>query len=131
MVGDTFFSKYVNEEEERSYFIINYDTSISVKLCKFFVNEKVKKNWTKKSLRIDIASDGWHGILVNTPILFYPQSDFSDLLRHFESSFINMLISPYSIETMQLYEYWHCFRTEQRYETLDLDHFLQTNERYL
>ena len=52
MVCITFFFKYLNEEDERSYFIINYDTSISVKFSKFFVNtwhdEKVKENWIKK-----------------------------------------------------------------------------------
>ena len=78
-----------------------------------------------------MASSGSHGLLVNSPLIFYPQSDFSDLLRHFVSSFINMLLSPYSIETMQLYEYYECFIAENHYEKLDLQHFLQTNEGYL
>ena len=42
-----------------------------------------------------------------------------------------MLVSPYSIETMQLYEYYECFIAEKHYEKLDLQHFLQTNEGYL
>ena len=69
-----FYFKYINEEDAKFYFIINYDTQISVKLSKPFVNtwhnEEVKENWIQKSYTLNTSSDGSHALLINTPLFF-------------------------------------------------------------
>lgn len=84
----------------------------------------------KKSLKLELT-DSSLVLLKDTPLIYYPQKDFSTLFNSFCSSFVNMKIEGKNIETLQIYDYIETFKSERFYMQFTFERLCKTNEGYL
>ena len=116
------------------YFLIDIVKGIKVRASKTVIDEwndeEYKDRWTKKSLEIEL-NGGSVALLRETPLVFYPQTDFSPLFHSFCSSFVNLKIEELNLETLQIYDYIDTFRSERFYSQFNFERLCKTNEGYL
>ena len=138
-----FFFKFIanpkDSDEElhsraKKYFLIDILKDIKVRASKAIVDkwedENYKKSWMQKCLQLDLTGSSI-ALLKNTPLIYYPQKDFSSLFNSFSSSFVNMRIGEKNIETLQIYDYVETFKSERFYEQFTFERLCKTNEGYL
>ena len=87
--------------------------------------ENVKKGKIQKIYTADISKSTSRALLRNSSLLFYPESQFSNLVRSFSSSVVTNKVAPFSEDTGQLYDFYSVFVRHENYEFVDLDDLLK------
>ena len=120
--------------KKKKYFLFDIKKDIKIRASKAvfdkWEDENYKEKWVKKSLKLELT-DSSLVLLKDTPLIYYPQKDFSTLFNSFCSSFVNMKIEEKNIETLQIYDYIETFKSERFYMQFTFERLCKTNEGYL
>ncbi|KAK8852415.1 hypothetical protein M9Y10_017389 [Tritrichomonas musculus] len=75
-----FFFKFIKQSNPEHFILLNIKKTITVRVSKPYIDswnpEQCKMQWIKKSLSFELSSSS-QALLKNSPLLYYPQSDFS------------------------------------------------------
>lgn len=129
-----FFRFFAKNDQDKEFILIDIMNSIKVRVSKkiadLWDDENFKKGWTKKVLFLELNC-GSKALLKDSPLIYYPPSDFSSAFHSFCSSFVNMKIVERTPETIQIYEYVDTFKQERFYSQFTFNKLKKANEGYL
>lgn len=129
------FFRFISRNNQREEFILidiqdKIDVRVSKKIADGWDDENIQASWTKKIFYI-ILNSGSIALLKDSPLIYYPPSEFSPAFHSFCSSFVSMKIKERTPETIQIYEYIDNFRQERFYTQFTFNRLKKANEGYL
>ena len=128
-----YFFRFVNENDDEHFILVNISQTISVRASIKYVSnweeENCQKSWIKKSLLMQLSSSS-QALMRNSPLLYYPFSDFSHLFHSFASSFTSLKIADYSKNTMHIFDYVENYKNERINNQVNFQRFCKMSNGF-
>lgn len=128
--------KLTSNENEKVFLLIKIENKkISIKGSKPYFedwpnDEDVKESWIQKSSFIKFTNSASRALYRDSPLIFYPEKEFSPIFQKFASFFVSKQFTPLNADTRQIYGFYNKFLAREYYQKLDLEALIKNNEGY-